>query len=335
MKPTNQIPKIILSLCIALANLAPIVHAQDLNAPDSATVANELNALYNKTEGCSGNDPDYYCSGVIVHADDFSYPEPWFLPAYRDVGSFSYLRSDIISHTGSPIFDGVSTFTGYVLTSTNELITAHQYPYEVYCSYPENGGTDGREVHGCGKPMLMSMMGKNIDYSTCAGEKVFSIDDFMKKYSTQDTATVDGHEVKFDYIDSSCSFSSDKIGFKLSMDISKYLFRDNPAIGCDADLKFGNIEECMSHNELIVSAWTKETTDVSQVPIKAFFAVIHANDFTADDDLKAIRSAFKTAADYATATHQSRQIPVVIVDMKKIKDGSPDVFSAAVEPGKN
>src|SRR5689334_15322017 len=83
MKLPNKIFKIILSLCIALGNLTSGVHGQDINAADSATVASELNALYNKTEGCSGDEPDYYCSGIILHADNFYFPEPWYLPNYR------------------------------------------------------------------------------------------------------------------------------------------------------------------------------------------------------------------------------------------------------------
>lgn len=336
MNLTTHNLKLTLALCIGLTS-AQITHAQEANAMDSATVASELNALYNKTEGCSGNEPDYYCSGIILHADDFTKAESWYLPDYRDVGSFSYLRTDSVSHTGSPIFAAIAPMSGYILTPQSELESSQQYPYEVYCSYPSNGGTIYRDIHGCGKPILTRVLGKNVDYSTCASEKVFSIDDFIKKYAaTGVTIGDDNKEIAFEYFTSSCSFSPSKEGFKQSMDIYKYLYRDHPTMGCNFDLKvFNDIEDCMSHNELVISSWTKDTTPAELIPIKAFFAVVNAIYATPDDDINTIKNAFRISAEYSKVTHDARHIPVVIIDMKKIKDGSRDVFSAAVEPNKN
>jgi hypothetical protein len=118
------------------------------SADNRTTVADELNALYNKIDGCANGESDFYCSGIILHSETFTSNEPWYLPATRDVGSFSYIRSDIVSHTGRPIWQ-VSQNTGYILAAQEDILRSNQYPYQIYCAYPMNGSSNGRSTHGC------------------------------------------------------------------------------------------------------------------------------------------------------------------------------------------
>jgi len=300
-------------------------------ADDSKTVADELNTLYNKTGGCSNGNPDFYCSGIILHAETLSETdEPWYLPTTRDVGSFSYIRHDIVAHIGIPIWD-VFLNTGYILTPPQELQNAKEYPYEVYCSYPVNAGSNSRLKYGCGDFKLLHA--KNTDYSNCASKGVSSIAQYMSKYSKETVVPTQHGDMVVTQLDQeACSFSPTAAGFKLSMDLSKYILRDNPEKICTEYATDREDFFCRTNNELIISTWPKEKVDASQVPIKAFFVLINDKPIYNNDVNEALRVAFKKSADYSAATHQSRHIPVVTIDINKLKDGSTDIFAPAVEP---
>jgi len=297
---------------------------------DSVTVANELNALYNKTDGCANGEPDYYCSGVIVHAQTFDTVEPWYLPTYRDVGSFSYIRNDIVSHIGEMIWT-VNQNTGYILAPLQDVAQTNQYPYQVYCSYPMDGGTRERLGHSCGDEPAKLAMFSGADYGTCESKGVYSIDDFMKKYATQKKVSTPNGDYTLTSFDTDfCSFSSGADGFKLSMELYKYIYRDNPAIGCPATQLGDNGDDCWTLNELIISAWQKQQVDVTQIPIKAFYILINGGDAYWDTDPQAsLQAVYKVAADYSSATHQTRNVPVVTIDMSKLRNGENNIFAPA------
>jgi len=314
----THILKTIISLFFLIYSLSFSAYAD--NSPN---VADELNALYNKTNGCTDGNPDFYCSGIILHAQTLTDNEPWYLPTYRDVGSFSYIRHDIVSHVGQPIWNDS---TGYILTPPNQLLNAKQSPYEVYCSYPINGSTDSRTTHGCGDFKARHVM--YIDYSNCASNGIFSLSQYLSKY--QHEIVINGITLTtFD--NNACSFSSNAAGFKLSMDLSKYILRDNPKKLCGSYMDDGNYDYCKTNNELIISAWQKEKVDASQVPIKAFFVLINGGkSYPNTDRHESLSVAFKKAADYSDATHQSRQIPVVTIDISKLKNGEKNIFALAL-----
>ena len=253
------------------------------NANNKITVADELNALYNNTDGCVNGESDFYCSGIILHAETFTSDEPWYLPSDRDVGSFSYIRHDIVSHIGQPIWN-VSQNTGYILAPQEEILRYNQYPYQVYCSYPMNGSTNGRLTHGCGDFPSHKML-PNTDYSTCTSKGIYTASQYMDKYSSEETRggiPIVAVDLK------ACSFSPNISEFKISMELSKYLQRDITKKTCLEYAFTGNGDKCWTNNELIISTWPKEKVNVSQVPIKAFYVLINGRNSYPNPDLRRV-----------------------------------------------
>jgi hypothetical protein len=176
-------------------------------------------------------------------------------------------------------------------------------------------------------PITSYKMLPNKDYSSCANKGIYTAAQYMDKYASEETRG----DVPIVVVDvKACSFSPSNPGFKTSMELSKYLQKDIPKKTCIEYAFTGNGDGCWTNNELIVSSWPKETVDVSRVPIKAFFVLINGGNSYPNSNLQeSLRVAFKKAADYSEATHQSRQIPVVTIDISKIKNGENDVFAIA------
>jgi hypothetical protein len=297
------------------------------NNVNAQQVADQLNALYHRTSPCENNQPAYYCSGVIVHGqlvpvkDEDDKPLPsWYLPSYRKIGSFSYLRADITPQKGEPIWIN----TGYILTPAEELEAKKQYPYQVYCAFAGDGGTFGEVDTSC---FFKFSIDPNIEIDT---NDLHSINDYVTKI-LEDPYSTEWRNVMIP------AFRADRRNFDLAMQIYGYVFKDN--------LNKVNHSACISktrcrvHNELIISAWEAEKVDAAQVPIMAFFAIINDDQnpmfentgrtSTSDEEMNQL---FRDAEDYSKAAHYARSIPVITIDMAKLRSGASDVFAPAVKP---
>jgi hypothetical protein len=309
---------------IVLGVLIQPVYALEVNA-NAKDVATKLNALYQHTEACNNNEPSYYCSGIIVHGqvvpttDGYEHPSlSWYLPTYRNIGSFSYLRKDITPTTGEPIWVN----TGYILTPLDDVEANNQFRYTVHCAYPGDGATfDGLETSCV------------FSRSNERGEEIFShdihsIDTYMKSYVINDFSEWKPNMA--------IAFPATKTEFDLVMNIYQYLFKDN----WDQVAKsICHNKRCRDHNELIISAWEQDKVPSEQVPLLAFFAIINddQNPFfentgrtsTSPEEMKQL---FADADAYSKATHYTRRIPVVTIDMAKLRKGEPEIFAPAVNP---
>lgn len=312
-------------LNIFLTILQP-VFALDLNA-NAKDVANKLNELYQRTKPCDNNEPAYYCSGIIIHGQevpvkdqDNNFLPSWYLPSYRNIGSFSYLRADITPRTGEPIWVN----TGYILTPIDELEAAKQFPYKVYCEYPGDGSSyDGLET-SC------YFSTTNSDGVTVSSSNIQSVDSYIQQF------LVHPHEDGWKLYTTPLAFQPNKNDFDMAMELHQYIYKDHinniSKDVCNQDI-------CRDHNELIISAWDKNEVDAVQVPIMAFFAIINdkENPFfkgtgrisTSDAEMEQL---FKDADAYSKATNYTRRIPVITIDMTKLRKGDEDIFAPAIRP---
>lgn len=324
IKPLKYLYIITTMFCLLFAVIDP-AYALD-NNPHAKEVADKLNELYSHTKPCDNNAPAYYCSGVIVHgqvvpAKNGSKIAPaWYLPSYRHIGSFSYLRADITPHKGAPIWIN----TGYILTPADDVEASKQYQYKVHCAYPFDGGTFGELETSC------VFDRNNFNGETLSSSDFHSIDDYITKILDNP------REPKWNAT-MGPAFYGDKNGFDLAMQIHHYVFEehiDKVSHGiCQGKMR------CRVHNELIISAWDADKVAPEHVPIMAFFAIINDDQnpmfessgrtSTSEAEMKQL---FKDADDYAKAVHYSRSIPVVTIDMAKLRSGASDIFAPAVKP---
>lgn len=323
----QKINKIIvtMTLGIALAMLHQPTYALDANA-NANDVAAKLNELYQRTQACDHDEPAYYCSGIVVHGQtvptttEDGKPVPsWRLPTYRNIGSFSYLRKDITPHYGEPIWIN----TGYILTPIDDLDTNKEFHYTVHCAYPADGASfDGLET-SCNYSRM------NFSTTEIYSKDIHTIDDYITKY-------LDGYDTGWQL--TGIAFHTNKTEFDLAMQIYKYTFDHMDKI----DQRICNKDRCRVHNELIISAWEEKSVPDAQVPIMAFFAIINDDQnpmftnpkrtSTSDAEMEQL---FVDADAYSKATNYTRRIPVITIDMAKLRKGEPDIFAPAVRPAKN
>lgn len=288
---------------------------------NNAAIADELNQLYSRTTPCSNNQPAYHCSGIIIHGQlvpDTENPLPsWRLPGYRNIGSFSYLRSDITAHIGEPVWIN----TGFILTPLEEVAKRKQYPYKVYCEFPGDGGTVGDADNSC-------HFNSDSEYSPVCTGNYNSIAEFLKKYPPDQYGSPWSPEY------SRCAFLPDKNSFDFVMKLHKFFFRENVD-----KTRCKETPYCRVHNEMVIGTWnTKEVPDIN-VPIQAFYAIMNdtfnpmfkgtGRTSTSEAELNQL---FKDADEYSKATNNKRQIPVVTLDMGKLRNGDNDIFALAVRP---
>lgn len=327
MKMTRlpDIYKIITSIvfCVLFAILSP-AYAVEINA-NAKDVADKLNELYNHTKPCDNNEPAYYCSGIIIHGQEIPVKDDkdnllpsWYLPSYRDVGSFSYLRADITPRTGEPIWVN----TGYILTPLDDLDANKQFHYKIYCAYAGDGASFDDADVSCHFTLA------NTSDVMVDSKDIKTVDDYITKFFSN---TPDNEWQLY-----ALAFQPDKNGFDLAMQIHKYVYKDHIN---NISKSICNEKRCRDHNELIISTWDKNKVNDVQVPIIAFFAIINddQNPFfegtgrvsTSNAEMEQL---FKDADAYSQATNFARRIPVITIDMAKLRSGEKDVFAPAIRP---
>ncbi|HTM64667.1 MAG TPA: hypothetical protein VL360_09275 [Gammaproteobacteria bacterium] len=322
----NKYKFIVSSLFGLLIVVMSPAYAFDDNA-NAKDVADKLNELYSRTKPCDNNEPAYYCSGIVIHGqevpvkdDNDNLISSWYLPTSRNVESYSYLRADITPRSGEPIYIN----TGFILTPVDELEAHKQFQYKVYCVYPVDGGTFGNADTSC-KFSDSNYAGVVVD-----SKDIRSVNDYITKLLDNPTepewqATMGP------------AFLADKNGFDLAMQIHQYVFKDH--LNKVSKHQCLSKTRCKVHNELIISTWEESKVAPEQVPVMAFFAIINDDQnpmfertgrtSTSDAEMKQL---FKDADDYAKAAHYSRSIPVVTIDMAKLRSGARDIFEPAVRP---
>ncbi len=313
----NYIKILIITTCSILSLLSQSTYAEENIA---ASVSNELNQLYQRTTPCDKNEPAYYCSGIIIHGrlpDDDDLQPRWYLPADSNVGSFSYLRADITPQIGEPVY----TNTGFILTPIEELAEKNEFSYKLYCEYPGDGASVGNIDSSCHfEPN---------DYLTVCRDEIKTVNDFTNKYLLNNPS-----HLTWEQLDGVCSFLPDKDRFDLAMQIHKFIYKNNSDKTYCKDRTF-----CRVHNELIIGTWDINSVPDINVPILAFFAVINdtSNPMFAKSGLTSTSDAeierlFQDADAYSKATNYARQIPVITLDMSKLRKGAKDIFAPAVRP---
>lgn len=286
-------------------------------ADDAATttVVNELNALYNKTDGCADGKADYYCSGIILTGQRFTKDRttPWYFTSNKLPGSFSYIRSDITPSKGYSLY--FTAITGYILTPLDEVKNKNQFAYQPQCFFAWDGYTHGSD----------DCNGTDTSSGMCSNEGIVTLNQFLDKY-------VDAHFEPGTAGSKQCSFSMAADEFKVAMEVEKYLYRLHPEIG------YYSGDKDPYYNEFLITPWTAGQVPENQVPIKAFFIAIndgglYNNENNVDADYPDPTAAVFNIADaYKQATNLD--IPVVTIDIAKLQAGAANVFAPAVRPNR-
>lgn len=202
-----------------------------------AQVVHGLNARYQNTGPCPGEEADYQCNGVFIRVVDYS---PAFRawnpsPGAQKLGgvSFSYIRRDL-----KTLKLQENRTHGLILTEGNRWV-APLLPLEVLCAYPYDGGTATRAGNGCGENKGYAGSGR------CALRDITTVAQWRSRFTQYPP-----NEARYDH---QCSFDADKAGFSLSLQA-----RENP----DQE----NVR--WRQNEVVIGTWAQ---NVHNLPVEAFF----------------------------------------------------------------
>ncbi|CAK17427.1 hypothetical protein [Pseudomonas entomophila] len=206
-------------------------------AVSGAQVVQGLNARFQETGPCPGDQADYQCNGVFIRVVDYS---PAFRawnpsPGAQKLGgvSFSYIRRDL-----KTLKLQENRTHGLILTEGNRWV-APLLPLKVLCAYPYDGGTATRDGSGCGKNKGYA------DSDRCALGKINTVTQWRRRFTQYPTG-----EARYDH---QCSFDPDKAGFDLSLQA-----RENP------DQEHVRWRQ----NEVVIKTWAQ---NVHNLPVEAFF----------------------------------------------------------------
>lgn len=202
-----------------------------------AQVAQGLNARFQETGPCPGDQADYQCNGVFIRVVDYS---PAFRawnpsPGAQKLGgvSFSYIRRDL-----KTLKLQENRSHGLILTEGNRWV-APLLPLEVLCAYPYDGGTATRAGSGCGENKGYAGSGR------CVLRDINTVAQWRASFTQYPPV-----EARYDH---QCSFDPDKAGFDLSLQA-----RENP--------EQENIR--WRQNEVVIKTWAQ---NVHNLPVEAFF----------------------------------------------------------------
>lgn len=202
-----------------------------------AQVVQGLNARFQNTGPCPGDQADYQCNGVFIRVVDYS---PAFRawnpsPGAQKLGgvSFSYIRRDL-----KTLKLQENRSHGLILTEGNRWV-APLLPLEVLCAYPYDGGTATRADGGCGENKGYAGSGR------CVLRDIKNVAQWRSSFTQYPPV-----EARYDH---QCSFDPDKAGFDLSLQA-----RENP--------EQENIR--WRQNEVVIKTWPQ---NVHNLPVEAFF----------------------------------------------------------------
>ena len=276
MSRLSRLAPLLVLLCCTFA------HAESSTA--SQAVVDDLNAHYKNTAAECGQDPAYYCSGVLVRTVDYSSAYKFWThspdAAVLESSTFNYLRADIGTRS-------LSHNTGFIFSDQNKAI-ADNKAQTLRCIYPFTAGTqsNGRPENGCGfattrhnpKQHAAQRASQDADQSSCytLNPPAITLDLWKANFERHGSVTKN-----------QCSLST--------QDASQF------HVSLQAHNAYNSL--MTGPDEVLVENW--EPTAPQTLPIVAFF--YNANTPAKRDD------AMKLQADYQAAT--GMLLPVVRLDL--------------------
>jgi hypothetical protein len=272
------------------------------NAITGELVAENLNERYNHTKVCSLGEPDYACSGIIIHTfdDDADSNSIWYPTTQgieRGVVSFSWLRNDINIYkeddgdNGSIWGDQYAA--GIMFTTSNQAILNNKTPPNIFCSYGVNGETKSRENFGCSMNAPNETIPNPDNYSSCYPLGINTAQQLVDKYFIN-------KEGVYGYGDlDQCSFSSSRAEFLEAMKVGplarEYSYTRN--------------------NEIVLKEWSN--VPINKIPLNAIF---HTVNYKAMDN---IGLGLAQGAQNKYFEQTGEFMPIITVDMQVIRNGKP------------
>lgn len=233
MRMDNVLLKTLLFILVLITSSA--------NAVTGPEVAQLLNTRYNNTSAtCVGNNPAYYCNGVLVQAIPADHPAEFWKHGATAIAlgaeQFAYLRKDV----------GIRA-----LSQKNGVLFADQFtaisqnkPLDVLCAYPFVAEIQStRPGYGCGLPAASPALRQAEDPSSCAALGVDDAQGWLTYFQGQNSQP-----------QRQCSLSSRQpTQFKASLEAHQLL----------------GSEWSVKPNELLLKNWDELTP--AKIPVQALF----------------------------------------------------------------
>lgn len=147
-----------------------VIHVRDSGSDSGGATAARLNSRYLDTaDTCAGNQPAYYCNGIIIRSVDNGNFAPWDpSPSAIKLGavSFSYMRVDAF-------VENFYRKAGFIFLPQAEAL-AQGKGMDYLCIYAYDAGTivGPRSAKGCG---LKPRSALTVDFSTCASVNAVTV----------------------------------------------------------------------------------------------------------------------------------------------------------------
>lgn len=222
-------------------------------AKENKNIANDLMLRYNNTiKKCSGNEAAYECSGIMIRGinQENKLPHAWSLKpgnVQKTSFSFGYLRAD---QQFSQFPRGYNS--GFIIYPHLKT-PAGKNTYKVYCAFPVDGATDGREGHGCGRST-----GDVVGTSRhCDRQGIVTFSKWVSLFNS----IMNSNDPNL--VNRQCAFDMTLPDNGTLFDIVK---------NANQYIQKNSSKYYMRNNELLLHAWGQNNAKV--LPIEAFFYII-------------------------------------------------------------
>lgn len=205
-------------------------------------VAADMNKRFLDTRDSCGDQPAYYCNGILIRAANASPNYHAWDPSPGSVEnggiSFSYLRADL----NTTRMQGARK-QGFTMKAGKDGASA-ELPLTLLCSFPYDGGTLRRADKGCGKST--SMAGSE----QCERLNIDTIDKWLKHFTF--------YKVEENRYRHRCSFDVVKDKVALSLEARRISDPDEQLTA-------------WSQNEVVVATWPAGKGE--KLPLESFFYI--------------------------------------------------------------
>lgn len=253
----------------ALAESPWSVPVEPAGTVADANIVDVLNARYADTAmSCDGGEAAYFCNGVVVRTTSTVLPTP--LQISRDGASFSYLRADLGIETLWP-----AASAGMILQPWADQASQMR----LRCAFPSDAATNTR-------PDSCDRSTAEVEYGNPEGSSAPCLEQGIDS-----GVAWSPHFDSLEWKNGNCAFGADLDGFTASLEMRALLPADDYL---DA-----------MWNEVVVGAWTPETTPA--LPIEAFFFI--------DGKADGLEAAEALQDEFAALS--GRIVPIVGIDFDR------------------
>ncbi|WP_157032669.1 hypothetical protein [Erwinia typographi] len=289
MNKKTKLIAILLSLLFCGLNISTSGAEEESAKLTGFNVADDMKKRFYDTSDTCGDDPAWFCNGILIRAANASPNyhawEPSPSSAIRGGIPFSYFRNDLNTTRLQ-----ASRSQGFTLKS-GRYGTSSPWPIKVLCSFPYDAGTNIRTHQGCGAASDYPEESRE-----CESQGITTAEQWLDHFNSVDPVSPKRYHHQ-------CSFDASTDAFATSLKARRLT----------------NVQDQMeawSQNELSIATWPAGIGE--QLPIESFFYI----DGLHNDGLTGLEAAKYMQSDYFKQT--GIRIPVIKITLPEKESENVD-----------